>query len=481
MIKKTIKKIFATATPRRHQKNSCSFEELQDMVEKFAAWLERAGYSSYDPYDIWGTGYGRWARRLYYEGNPVGKVLTAPVILMEMICPWLRKLFVKKDRFATADAQLVMAFLNLYEVSQRAGGQRAVDREFTKERINDCQGEMANDKRAEDNEEAPSIINHQPSSFWLDKAKELAEQLLVYSIPGYSGYCWGYPFDWQNVNGLMRKYTPHITATPYCFEAFLNLFDATGDARYLEIARSVVAFVFNDLNDTLTGENAAASSYTPFDHGKVVNASAYRAYVLFEAAQRFGLQNYADKAWKNLRFILQSQRSDGSWLYAIDQPGEAFIDHFHTCFVLKNLYKINLRLKDTAVGQAIENGYAYYRRELFDQNGLPKSFAIQPRIQISQLEMYNVAEAINLGTLLRDCLPEAFAMAQRLASVMRKRFQLQQGCFITRRYIGGINHRLPFLRWPQAQLFYAVSNLLVSMVQVKQVFWSQVHCQNIFR
>jgi hypothetical protein len=441
------------------------------MVLKFVAWLEKAGYASYDPYDIWGTRYGQWARRLYYAKNPLGTVLTTPVILMEMICPRLRGLFVKKDRFPTADAQLVLAFLNLHEASQGPGGRRTVSSGQTADnrpRTNDCQGQSRGDEPLRTNEDQRLPLNFQASNPWLAKAKELAEELLTCSIPGYSGYCWGYPFDWQNVNGLMRKYTPHITATPYCFEAFLNLFDATGDAHYLEIARSVVAFVFNDLNDTLAGENAAASSYTPFDHGKVVNASAYRAYVLFEAAQRFGLQNYADKAWKNLRFILQSQRSDGSWLYAIDQPAEAFIDHFHTCFVLKNLYKINLLLKDAAVGQAIENGYAYYRRELFDQIGLPKSFAIQPRIQISQLEMYNVAEAINLGTLLRDCIPDAFAMAQRLASVMRKRFQVPQGYFITRRYIGGITHRLPFLRWPQAQLFYAVSNLLVSMGQVKQ-------------
>jgi hypothetical protein len=130
--------------------------------------------------------------------------------------------------------------------------------------------------------------------------------------------------------------------------------------------------------------------------------------------------------------------------------------------VLKNLHKINLRLNNPAIRKAIENGYAYYRRELFDQNGLPKSFVIQPRIQISRLEMYNVAEAINLGVLLREYIPEAFAMAQELAFCLRTRFQLRQGYFITRIYIGGLKHKLPFLRWPQAQLFYALTNLLIA-------------------
>jgi len=465
----TANRISPRVNPRHLQQYSYSVEELQDMVVKFAAWLEKAGYASYDPYDIWGTRYGRWARRLYYAKNPLGVALTAPVILMEMICPWSRALFVKKDRFPTADAQLVLAFLNLHEASRGPGGRKTGDGRQNKshgQRMKDGQEQTTDVKSARADDDRPSNTNHQPSTVWLAKAKELAEELLGCSIRGYSGYCWGYPFDWQNVNGLMRKYTPHITATPYCFEAFLKLFDLTGEARYLEIARSVVTFVFNDLKDTPTGENAAASSYSPFDRGKVVNASAYKAFVLFEAARRFGLEDYADKAWRNLRFILQSQRPDGSWLYAIDQPGEGFIDHFHTCFVLKNLYKINVRLTDATVRQAIENGYAYYLRELFDQDGLPKSFAIQPRMQISRLEMYNVAEAINLGALLRDYIPEAFAMAQRLASVVRTRFQLRQGYFVTRRYIGGLKHTLPFLRWPQAQMFYAVTNLLVAMSQM---------------
>jgi hypothetical protein len=391
---------------------------------------------------------------------------------MEMICPSLRALFVQKQRFATADAQLVQAFLNLHEVSQVPKTGRKVDGQGPKgygQGMKDGREQTTESGGGGANESQTSSINQQRPTLWLAKAKELAEELLGYSIPGYSGYCWGYPFDWQNVNGLMLRHTPHITATPYCFEAFLKLFDMTGEARYLGIARSIVDFVFKDIKDTPAGENAMAGSYTPYDCGKVVNASAYRAFVLFVAADRFGVGAYADKASMNLRFILRSQRPDGSWLYAIDNPGEEFIDHFHTCFVLKNLHKINLLLKDPTVSKVIEKGYAYYRRELFDQNGLPKSFAIQSRMQISRLEMYNIAEAINLGALLRDYIPEAFVMASELAFLLGKRFQLRSGYFATRTYIGGLKHKLPFLRWPQAQLFYAITNLLASMVRMKEI------------
>ncbi len=296
-----------------------SLSELWSAIDRFSTWLETSGYASYDPYDTWGTGYGRLARRLYYKKNPLGMLMAAPLILMEIILPHLRKLLVGKNRYATANAQLALAFLNLHAASR-------------------------NQER------------HPSPAFYLDKARGLADDLLTQSVPGYRGLGWGYPFDWQHAHGLMPKGTPHITATPYAYEAFTRLFDLTGEDRYLQVSRAITEFVFADLNDTPTSSDAAASSYTPHDHSKVVNASAYRAFVLFDAARRFENDALQTKAWRNLRFILQSQREDGAWLYAMDDPSQAFIDHFHTCFVLKNLCKLNRQLHCPEVEDAIRRG-----------------------------------------------------------------------------------------------------------------------------
>jgi hypothetical protein len=195
----------------------------------------------------------------------------------------------------------------------------------------------------------------------------------------------------------------------------------------------------------------------------VVNASAYRAFVLFDAGRRFRNPAFQEKARKNLRFVLQTQQPDGSWLYAIDNPREAFIDHFHTCFVLKNLYKINTELQSQEVRRALKSGYRYYRAALFDADDNPKLYAIAPRTQLVRLEMYNMAEAIGLGVLLRNEIPEAFALAEKLAGRRMRSYQLPAGYFVTRVYLGGIRHTLPFLRWPQSQLFLALTSLLVSL------------------
>jgi hypothetical protein len=395
-------------------------------VNKFDRWLTSTQGLSYDPYDAFGTRYGRWARRLYYRKNPLGIVSTAPLILMEVLCPSARGLFVSKDRFPTADAQLALAFLNLSDASGERTGRDGA------------------------------------THSWLEKATQLAKGLLEQNVPGYSGFCWGYPFDWQNVSGLMPKGTPHITATPYCYEVFTRLFDITGEQHYLDVARSIAVFVYKDLKDTPTANDSAASSYTPHDHSKVINASAYRSFVLFDAARRFQQPGYFEKAHKNLRFILQTQRPDGSWLYAIDSAPEAFIDHFHTCFVLKNLYKINRYLQNEEIARAVRIGYGYYRKALFDSADNPKTYAIAPRLEIIQLEMYNVAEAITLGSLLGEENPEAFELAKTLVARLITQYQLRAGHWVTRIYRGGIRHKVPFLRWPQSQLFLALTNFLVA-------------------
>ena len=387
---------------------------LNSSIERFQRWLSRVGYASYDPYDIWGTPYALKARALYYRKNPFGLFAIAPILAIDILAPSLRSLFVRKDRFATADAQLLLAFLNLHQVTR--------------------------------------------DSDYLTKARSLAKDLLSYSIRGYSGHCWGYPFDWQNPRGLWRKNTPYITCTPYCFEAFLGLYEVTGEDQHLEVARSIARFVHQDLKEVPTSSDAAAGSYSPHDESQVVNAGAYRAMVLFEAAARWSDSKYAESAHRNLNYILQAQQEDGSWLYATDGSGN-FIDHFHTCFNLKNLWKLNRRLGDSSVCDSIQRGWHYYRSALFSDDGLPMTYAKSPRTETVKLEMYNMAEAITLGALLGDDIPEALVMAEDLALRLARDYQLPDGHFVTRVYRGGLRHTFPFIRWPQAQLFYALTNL----------------------
>jgi hypothetical protein len=391
-------------------------ESLRSACGRFLAWLDEVGYESYDPYDLWGTRYGLWSRKVYYAKGKLGVPWVAPLVAVDLLCPALRKLFVRKERFATADAQLLMGFLNLYQAS----------------------GEKK----------------------FLDRAVVLGEEIMGYAIPGYRGPCWGYPFDWQNnKDAVWPKNTPYITCTPYCYEAYLGLLEATGDAKYLGMAAGIAEFVHYDLKDIPAGPDSAAGSYSPFDQRRVVNATAYRAYVLSEAGQRFGRKDYLEASRRNLNFVLESQAEDGSWLYAMNEA-KSYIDNFHTCFNLKNLFKIHRIEPDVRIESSIRRGFAYYQKHLIDAQGNPKPFAVKPRLQLAKLEMYDFAEGITLGVLIGSMISEAGELARSLAMKLIDDHQLADGHFVTRVFRGGFRHRFPFLRWPQAQLFYALTNLL---------------------
>jgi hypothetical protein len=386
------------------------------MIESFLVWLNEHGHETYDSYDFWATRYGILARKLYYQNFLLGAICVLPILFLDIVWPQSRSFLVNKKRYPTADAQIILGLLNLYSIHK--------------------------------------LPEH------LAAAVSLGRDLVASSIPGFSGYAWGYPFDWQNNRGLWKKQTPFVTVTPYCFEAFFALYDVTQNVKYLEIAASAARFVARDMNETVTSGLASATSYSPLDRSRVVNASAYRAFMLYEAFSRFGEEDYRKKAMRNLYFVLESQLQEGSWLYAMGNPKDAFIDHFHTCFVLKNLWKLNRRLKSVDVHAAIRKGYLFYRENLFDSRGFPKPFAIVSNLQLAKYEMYDFAEALLLESLLSDEIPGAYEFARHLAREIHDRFRLPDGHFVTRVNRFGLINTVPYLRWPQAQMFYALTMFL---------------------
>src|SRR2546428_5351715 len=102
-----------------------------------------------------------------------------------------------------------------------------------------------------------------------------------------------------------------------------------------------------------------------------------------------------------MSFVLENQNPDGSWYYAADGVRD-FVDHYHTCFVMKALAKIHRLTGHEPCLEALAKGVAYYLENLFDDEGLPKPFSKAPRLTVYKRELYDCAECINLCLLLRD-------------------------------------------------------------------------------
>jgi hypothetical protein len=163
-------------------------------------------------------------------------------------------------------------------------------------------------------------------------------------------------------------------------------------------------------------------------------------------------------AERNLNFVLDAQNADGSWYYSTDGKRD-FVDHFHTCFVLKALAKIN-KLKDRSRCQyAIERGVQYYLTNLLDADGLPKPFSKAPRLTVYRRELYDYAECINMTALLRDRFPKLDQVLSQVVTDLLVRWQKADGSFRARELMIGWDN-VPMHRWAQSQIFRSLCFLL---------------------
>jgi hypothetical protein len=290
------------------------------------------------------------------------------------------------------------------------------------------------------------------------KAVHFLEVLERERSPRYEHFGWGYPFDWQTRAGVIKAQTPMITTTPYCYEAFEYVLRIDGNPHWREILRSTAEHAYQDYDDVPAGPEAATCTYFPHEEPGVVNASAYRAFLLTSAYREFGDARYWEKAQKNVNFVLQSQQPDGSWPYALDGTRD-FVDHFHTCFVLKGLAKVERLTGHAGCRSAIERGMSYYLKHLFDADGLPKPFAKAPRLTVYKRELYDCAECLNLGVLLEGRYPEFDATVERLARHLLARWAKRDGSFRSRKLIIGYDN-VPMHRWGQSELFRSLCLIL---------------------
>jgi hypothetical protein len=385
--------------------------DVRGTLERFADWLDNYGETSYDHQSYFAGPIGRRAKALYYKNKILGLLAVSPMIFSEAFVPQARKLFWKKQRLPIADAHYAMGFAFLHEMT-------GLD-EFYRRSVH------------------------------------FLEILIETRCPGWEHFCWGYPFDWETRGGRVPAGRPLITTTPYAYEAFAHAHRIDGREEWDTILRSIAEHIANDFLDVETGPDSATCSYTPYDGNGVINASAYRAAVLAEASVRFEDDRYWSIGRRNLNFVLENQQHDGSWLYAMDSVRD-FVDHYHTCFVLKALSKIEKLMDHEGCRKAIDRGIEYYLENLFDEEGLPKPYSRAPRLTVYRNELYDCAEAVNIAVLLDGRYPELDKAADRVVRDILARWVKPDGSFRSRRLKLGWDN-VPMHRWAQSQMFRSLA------------------------
>ena len=398
-------------------------QNVSDHLANFVRWLEGFGDTSWDHQSFFAGRFGGAAKALYYRRKLLGTAAVAPMILCEAFLPSARRLFHHPIRFPIADAHYAMGFWYLYSVTG--------------------------------------------DSRYRDKATRYLDALQQTRCPGYKEYCWGYPFDWVTRNGTIPHDTPLITTTPYAYEAFLIGYELCGAEEWKTVLASIARHAHTDIKEFPLSEHSASCSYTPFDGGGVVNAAAYRGFLLTRASRLLGNAAYAQSAARNLNFVLSAQNPDGSWFYALDGARD-FVDHFHTCFVMKALAKSHALTGDERCYAALKKGVDYYLANLFDANGLPKPFAKAPRLTVYRRELYDCAECINLCLLLRDRFPQLQQPLMTVVKEILSRWVKPDGSFRSRQLLAGWDN-VPMHRWAQSQMFRSLAFFVASSANSARV------------
>lgn len=397
---------------RRTETTVAATPSVAEVLSGFTKWLERYGETSWDHQSYFAGPVGGRAKALYYRHKGLGTLAVAPMIFSEALLPSARRLFHEPMRFPIADAHYAMGFACLYQAT----------------------GEHTHLRRA---------------THFLDALKQSRS-------PAYRDYGWGYPFDWVTSSGTIRRDTPFITSTPYAYEAFLQVLGIDRRSEWRHVLESIVRHVCMDIRDVPFSETASSCGYSPDDtRGGVVNASAYRAFMLTSASHVFGREEYWRIAERNLAFVLENQNADGSWPYAVDGSRD-FVDHFHTCFVMKALAKIHALTGHRACFDALARGITFYLENLFDVDGLPRPFARAPRMTVYKRELYDCAESINLCLLLRDRFAACQAKVETVVAGILKEWIKPDGSFRSRQLMFGWDN-VPMHRWAQSQMFRSLA------------------------
>jgi hypothetical protein len=388
--------------------------EIRESLDRFVPWLERFGETSQDQQDFYAGNVGRMAKALYYRRKRLGAFAVMPMVFCEAFVPSARRFFHPRMRLPIADAHYAMGFALLF----RATGKRE---------------------------------HYEKAVHFLDVLKQTR-------CPGYRFACWGYPFDWQTRYGVIKAGTPLVTTVPYCYEAFEYVYRIDRKDEWRDMLRSIAEHTLLDYKDVPVGAEAATCTYTPLGGSGVVNASAYRSFVLASAAREFSDDRFSAAAAHNLNFVLQSQKADGSWPYSVDGARD-FVDHFHTCFVLKGIAKVEKITGHSGCQRALQKGLEYYLMNLFDDNGLPRPFSRAPRMTVYKRELYDYAECLNLGMLLRGSFPSMEQTIERVAVDLFEHWTKRDGSFRSRKLFLGYDN-VPMHRWGQSQIFRSLSLIL---------------------
>lgn len=285
-----------------------------------------------------------------------------------------------------------------------------------------------------------------------DEAKSIIDRLKTMSCSGYSARGWGYNFDWQSRNFLTPLGTPNTVTTVFVANALLDYFDKTKNQECLELAIEGCEFFLKNLILFEDRKNLVIG-YMPGAKARVHNVNMLAAALLARLYQITEDPEYYEKSQKAMTYSLNALRPDYSWEYG-ELSSQRWVDNFHTGFNLVALSDWMAYTKEECWRQELNGAYAYYQRTFWLDDGCPKYY----NNSLYPIDIHCSAQGIITFLKISPHSEGKADMARKIAGWAIANMQDEEGYFY---YQKGrwITNKIPYIRWSQAWMFYALSLL----------------------
>lgn len=292
-----------------------------------------------------------------------------------------------------------------------------------------------------------SQIQKNKKDFFSAQTDLCLTKLINLKSQNYSGYCWGYNFDWEARYSKINKFVPTVVATGIISNGLFEYYKFSSSERAKEILISSSNFVLKDLQRTYEGKSFCFS-YSPYDNQVVYNASIKGARLLAQVYSITHEKTLIEEAEKAVSFVCNNQNDDGSWAYS---KGDArkWVDNFHTAYVLDSL-KSFIELTGKKEYQIfLDKGIQYYINNLFTENGAPKYYSNSLYPIDATATAQSIYSLTNYGY---------YENAEKVINFAIDKLYNSKGYFYYRK--NKLTDKTPFMRWSISWFFVALSFFL---------------------
>jgi hypothetical protein len=281
---------------------------------------------------------------------------------------------------------------------------------------------------------------------FLQVAYVLADKIIEQRARDRSYFCVGYDFFWEAKAFSVPKFTPNMIVSASVGQAFLDLYDTDGDAKWLDFALQIAEFIEKELILVESGDEIAFG-YVPGESKRIHNVNLMGAALFARLFSYTGEDRHREYANKAARYSVHFQRQDGSWLYG-ENPHHRWVDNFHTGFNLVALHAVHRHLPNDLWRRSIDSGLDYHIRHHFTEDMTPKYYSSK----LYPIDIHNFAQGID--TFVTFQYPDrALRLIEKCLDTMwdgdKNYFYYQK----TRWY----TNRIDYMRWSQAWMFYALT------------------------